>query len=117
MDGVLELAPFPYSVQMESASPAAGGGGEKEEKAQGMLKVHRLPVRTEKGAGVAGGGGGGGGGEDLAFVLSRRRFVIRPFWLPPVEGEQQDEGVEPGEAASTGGGGTSKKKKKADIEF
>ena len=93
MDGVLELAPFPYSVQMESLSPdSGGGGGEKEEKAQGMFKVHRLPVRTEKGAGVA--GGGGGGGEDLAFVLSRRRFVIRPFWLPPVEGEQDIQGSE-----------------------
>lgn len=105
MDGVLELAPFPYSVDTEARGSGAAGG--KEEKAQGMLKVHRLPVRTEKGAGAD-----GGGGEDLAFVLSRRRFVIRPFWLPPVEGEQDVPGA--GTEGDGGGGGMPKK---GDIEF
>ena len=47
-----------------------------------MAKVHKLPVVTEK-------GGGGGGGDELAFSLSRRRFVIKKFTLPPVEGDQE----------------------------
>ena len=67
-----------------------------------MLKVRKLPVVTEKGAGLASATLGGAGG-DLAFVVTRRRFLIRPFYLPPVEGE------EPG----GGGGGESK----ADLEF
>lgn len=76
-DGVLELVPFPHSIELEPP----GKGGDLE-KPQGMAKVHKLPVVTEK-------GGGGGGGDELAFSLSRRRFVIRKFSLPPVEGDQE----------------------------
>jgi len=75
-DGVLELAPFPHSIDVE---PPSSGAGKSEEKSQGMVKVHKLPVLSEK-------GGGGGGGDDLAFSLSRKRFVIKPYCLPPVEG-------------------------------
>jgi elongator complex protein 4 len=28
-------------------------------------------------------------GEDLAFTVSRRKFVIKPFSLPPLEGDQE----------------------------
>ena len=42
--------------------------------------MHKVPVVTEK-------GGGGGGGDDWAFSLSRRRFVVRMFSLPPVDGD------------------------------
>ena len=121
MDGVLELAPFPYSVEVESSGGGGGTGlGGKEEKAQGMMKVHQLPVGTEKGMGV----GGVGGGEDSTFSLSRRRFVIRPFWLPPVEGEGDGLGGEGGGEGGdgdgkgkSGGGGGGAMPNKGDIEF
>lgn len=99
-DGVLELAPFPHSIEIEPPLTTSSGSGKAEEKPQGMLKIHKLPVLTEK-------GGGGGGGDDLAFSLSRKRFVIKPFSLPPVEGDQE---AQKGEAE----GG---KVGKADIEF
>jgi elongator complex protein 4 len=79
-DGVLELAPFPHKVELEPPGGKAVNG--ESENPQGMVKVHKLPILTEK-------GGGGGGGDDLAFSLSRRRFVVRKFSLPPVEGDQE----------------------------
>ncbi|MCJ1275807.1 hypothetical protein MMC21_003610 [Puttea exsequens] len=77
-DGVLELAPFPHSIDV--APTGSKGGKRGEEAPQGILKVHKVPVVTEK-------GGGGGGGDDWAFSLSRRRFVVRMFSLPPVDGD------------------------------
>lgn len=68
-----------------------------------MLKVHRLPVFHEKGGG---GGGSGGVGDDLAFTVSRRKFVIKPFSLPPVEGDTE---AQRGKADG--------KPTKVDIEF
>ena len=99
-DGVLELAPFPHSIDIEPPLTTSTGPSKAEEKPQGMVKVHKLPVLTEK-------GGGGGGGDDLAFSLSRKRFVIRPFSLPPVEGDQN---AQRGEAEGGIVG-------KVDIEF
>jgi elongator complex protein 4 len=104
-DGVLELAPFPSTAIATKIAP--GASTVHEEPPQGMLKIHRLPIFHEK---------GGGGGEtsdfddDLAFTLSRRRgLVIKPFSLPPVEGdlEAQHGGLEHGHGKST----------KVDIEF
>lgn len=92
-DGVLELTPFPHL--MDSAHPAhwtttstaaSGSGGGKEEQPQGMVKVHKLPLISERGEGGA--GAGNSIGEDLAFTLSRRKFLIAPFSLPPMEGDQ-----------------------------
>ena len=102
-DGVLELIPFPHSTEVDVApgKKGGGGGGEVSEKPQGMAKVHKLPVVTEK-------GGGGGGGDELAFELSRRRFVIGKFSLPPVEG---------GEEARRGEGEGGKGMGKGDVEF
>ena len=96
-DGVLELAPFPHSIDIGTPLTTSSGTGKNEEKPQGMLKIHKLPVLTEK-------GGGGGGGDDLAFSLSRKRFVIKPFSLPPIEGDQdaqrgEAEGGKVGKAA------------------
>lgn len=82
-DGVLELSPFPYSHMQTLATSA--GTTKDEEKPQGMLAVHKLPVFHEKG----GGGGADGLGEDLAFTLSRRKFVIAKFSLPPLEGDRE----------------------------
>ncbi|KAF2493829.1 PAXNEB family protein [Lophium mytilinum] len=102
-DGVLELTPFPHLADTLSASGAATA---QEERPQGMLKIHRLPVFHEKGGG---GGGGGGLGDDLAFTASRRKFVIAKFSLPPVEGDQEGQS---GALGAEGGKAT-----KVDIEF
>lgn len=85
-DGVLELAPFPHIIHDGPSLATSGAATAQEDAPQGMLKVHALPVFHERG------GGGAGGrdlGDDLAFVVSRRRFVIRPFSLPPAEGDAE----------------------------
>lgn len=104
-DGVLELAPFPSTAIAVKAPP--GASTTQEEPPQGMFKIHRLPVFHEKGGG---GGEASGFGDDLAFTLSRRKgLVIKPFSLPPVEGdsEAQQGGVEHDHGKAT----------KVDIEF
>lgn len=53
-----------------------------------MVKIHRLPVVHERGGGGSA-GTGGAVGDDLAFMVSRRKFVIKPFNLPPVEGDTE----------------------------
>ncbi|KAK2781820.1 hypothetical protein FQN52_001313 [Onygenales sp. PD_12] len=99
-DGVIELAPFPH---LSDASPAATSGAATahEEPPQGMLKIHRLPVLHERG-----GGGDNSLGEDWAFTLSRRKFAIKPFSLPPVEGDNEAQQ-----------GNTSGAASKQDLEF
>ena len=82
-DGVLELAPFPHSVD---ASRSSGAATAQEEKPHGMVKVHCLPVFHENGGG---GAGNGGFSDDMAFTVSRKRFTIKPFSLPPVEGDNE----------------------------
>lgn len=82
-DGVLELAPFPHSIDAGPSTTTSGAATAQEEKPQGLVRVHRLPVVWEK--------GGGGGGDDLAFTVSRRRFLIKPFSLPPVEGDTEEQ--------------------------
>jgi elongator complex protein 4 len=84
-DGVLELTPFPHL--MDSSNGSTEGGRGNEEQPQGILKVHKLPITTERGEGGA--GVGNSIGEDLAFTISRRKFVIKPFSLPPLEGDQE----------------------------
>ncbi|KAI4170108.1 MAG: hypothetical protein LQ343_005249 [Gyalolechia ehrenbergii] len=98
-DGVIELSPFPYSTDTTPSATTSGAATAQEEKPQGMVTVHRLPVFSEK-------GGGGNLGDDLAFTVSRRKFVIKPFNLPPVEGDT--------EAQRGDGDG---KPTKVDIEF
>ncbi|OJJ50854.1 hypothetical protein ASPZODRAFT_148254 [Penicilliopsis zonata CBS 506.65] len=98
-DGVIELCPFPHSSDALATSGAATA---QEEPPQGMLKTHRLPVLHERG-----GGSDKNVGQDWAFILSRRKFEIKPFSLPPAEGDK--EGQE--------GSQTSGMPKKADLEF
>ena len=98
-DGVLELAPFPHSIDVEPHPMASDLGSTRskaEEKVQGILKIHKLPVLTEK-------GGGSGAGNDMAFSLSRKKFVILPFHLPPVEGDSEAQRGEAGGALGSGG--------------
>jgi elongator complex protein 4 len=105
-DGVLELAPFPSTAIATKAAP--GASTMHEEPPQGMLKIHRLPVFHEKGGG---GGESSGFGDDLAFTLSRRKgLVIKPFSLPPVEGDSDGQGGLEGEEDRG-------KATKVDIEF
>ncbi|RDI80575.1 Ras-related protein [Venturia inaequalis] len=105
LDGVILLQPFPhaYSIESEPTTPTSGGNAKDDEKMQGLLKVLKAPVLSERGVGV--GGLGVGNGEDMAFAVGRKRFIIRPFHLPPVEGEE--------ETATT----TEEKKKAKDLEF
>ena len=85
-DGVIELTPFPHLMDAGNASSESSGAKGSEEQPQGMVKVHKIPINTERGEGGA--GAGNSMGEDLAFTVSRRKFVIKPFSLPPVEGDQ-----------------------------
>ena len=103
-DGVLELAPFPHTTDFGVSTTSSRAGAVQEEAPQGMFKVHRLPVFHEKGGG---GTGSGTVGEDFAFTVSRRKFVIKPFSLPPVEGDTE----------AQRGDTTEGKPTKADIEF
>lgn len=105
-DGILELSPFPYSHRQALAQSA--GTTKDEERPQGMLDVHKLPVFHEKG----GGGGADDLGEEMAFTLSRRKFVIAKFSLPPMEGDTEAQEQAVREAA-----GTSSMPKKEDLEF
>ena len=102
-DGVIELTPFPHSSDQDAAppKPTSGDSGTNEELPQGLLKVHRLPIFHERG------GGTGAAGEDWTFTLSRRRFTIKPYSLPPIEGDS--------EAQQTGPAG--QQPKRSDMEF
>ena len=98
-DGVMELVPFPHSYQTEAPSP--GASSTKEEPPQGLLKIHRLPIFHERGVGTP------SIGEDWAFTLSRRKFTIKPWSLPPIEGDTEAQ-----QAASS-----ERKGKKGDMDF
>ncbi|CRG84357.1 Elongator complex protein 4 [Talaromyces islandicus] len=98
-DGVIELCPFPHSSDAMATSGAATA---HEQPPQGMLKTHRLPILHERG-----GGSDQNIGEDWAFTLSRRKLEIKPFSLPPAEGDNEAQ-------QATGNNGMPKK---ADLEF
>lgn len=99
-DGVIELAPFPHTLDANSLA-SSGAATNQEEPPQGMLKLHRLPVLHERGGGMD-----KNVGEDWAFTLSRRKFAIKPFSLPPIDG---DNGAQQHDTTSG--------PKKADLEF
>ncbi|KAK5162410.1 paxneb superfamily protein-like protein [Cryomyces antarcticus] len=105
-DGVLALHPFPHLMDASrDATNTSGGKGERgtNEEPQGLLHVHALPVVSER--------AGGAVGEDMAFSVSRRKFVIRPFSLPPVLGDEEAQmGLGNGEGGKELG-------KKEGIEF
>ncbi|KAF2645290.1 PAXNEB-domain-containing protein [Massarina eburnea CBS 473.64] len=105
-DGVFELSPFAHS-HLESLATSAGATKD-EEKPQGMFAVHKLPIFHEKGGG---GSGAEGLGEDMAFTVSRRKFIIAKFSLPPLEGDTEAQ-AEAGRDASG-----SAMPRKQDLEF
>ncbi|KAJ6144608.1 Elongator complex protein 4 [Penicillium chermesinum] len=98
-DGVIELCPFP---SFGRCLGDLGGCDLGRRTSAGMLKTHRLPVLHERG-----GGNDQNIGQDWAFNLSRRRFEIKPFSLPPAEGDKEAQ-----EASVPSG-----MPKKADLEF
>ena len=105
-DGVLELTPFPHISQAQVATSMSGAANAQDSPPQGIVKVHTLPVFHER-------GGGGGGlndlGDDLTFTLSRRKFVIKPYSLPPAEGDS--------EAQQSNANVASGKPSKEEMEF
>lgn len=101
-DGVLELVPFPHSSDAEFA--VSRDPNTKEEPPQGMLRIHKLPILHEMGCGLS------LSDMDWTFTMSRRRFTIKPFNLPPIEGDTDAQ-----HAIGSDNGGD--KAKKADMEF
>ncbi|OCT45072.1 Elongator complex protein 4 [Cladophialophora carrionii] len=99
-DGILELAPFPHSAEGDG-NATRGPSGTSEEPPQGLLQVHRLPLLHDRGSGV------GTSENDWTFTLSRRKFTIKPFNLPPVEGDTDAQ-----QRADS-----DKTTKKSDVEF
>ncbi|KAJ3477440.1 hypothetical protein NLG97_g8839 [Lecanicillium saksenae] len=95
-DGVLELVPLGHQIQV-SRDPTS------EDKAQGLLRVHSLPIFHERGGGLD----EGWRREDLSFKLSASTgLIITPYSLPPV-GEDEQQAKEAADA----------EKKKKSLEF
>lgn len=93
-DCVLELSPFPHQ------SLAFSGAATRDEEApQGLLRMHKVPTLHERGGASA----APLLAEDLSFVVSRRKVLIKPFSLPPVEGDREAQSER--EAGNTQGEG------------
>ncbi|KAI5787696.1 Elongator complex protein 4 [Peziza echinospora] len=118
-DGVVEICPLQHL--MEKASRI--GAKMKDDIPMGVVRVWRVPgggriVGGSWAGGAIGGGGAGGGGEDLAFTVTRKRFQISMFSLPPADGDEAE-----AESHRSGGGGAGAgddhvhKSTKVDIEF
>lgn len=99
-DGVLELVPLQLN-SVHALPPSGKSDSKSDERTQGLLKVHSLPIYHEKG----GGGSDGHAREDLSFSLSRSKgLTIKPFSLPPMLEDEPDQTQVEG-------------KKKRSIEF
>ncbi|KAI3330844.1 Elongator complex protein 4 [Ustulina deusta] len=83
-DGVLEFIPL-QSTTIHKPPPSSNSERKDEEKVQGLIKVHSLPIFHEKG------GGSHSGLDDQSFSLSRSRgLIIKPFYLPPADGDENE---------------------------
>ncbi|KAI1822242.1 PAXNEB-domain-containing protein [Xylaria intraflava] len=91
-DGVLEFIPL-QSTTIHRPPPSSKGDGKDDEKVQGLVKIHSLPVFHEKG-----GGGSHSALDDQSFSLSRSKgLIIKPFSLPPADsGENETKAGEAG---------------------
>ncbi|KAK5947668.1 Elongator subunit elp4 [Knufia obscura] len=98
-DGVYDLTPFPHSADAEFTT--SRDSNTKEEPPQGLLRVHKLPIFHELGSGMP------LADTDWTFTLSRRKFTIKPFNLPPIEGDTDAQQV----------ASKDEKPKKADMDF
>ena len=83
-DGVVELIPLP--AKPGAAAPPTS---EQKDQAQGLLRVHTLPIYHEKGGG---GAATSAFRETLSFSLSSSKgLVIKPYSLPPMLDEEHKE--------------------------
>lgn len=83
-DGVLEFIPL-QSTTIHKPPPSPKNNSKDDEKVQGLVKVHSLPVFHEKG------GGSHSALDDQSFSLSRSKgLIIKPFYLPPADGEENE---------------------------
>ncbi|KAI0409503.1 PAXNEB-domain-containing protein [Xylaria palmicola] len=83
-DGVLEFIPL-QSTTIHKPPPSSKGDSKDDEKVQGLVKVHSLPIFHEKG------GGSHSALDDQSFSLSRSRgLIIKPFYLPPADGDENE---------------------------
>ncbi|KAI1176989.1 Elongator complex protein 4 [Nemania sp. FL0916] len=81
-DGVLEFIPL-QSTTIHKPPPSSKGDGKDDEKVQGLIKVHSLPIFHEKG------GGSHSALDDQSFSLSRSKgLIIKPFYLPPADDDE-----------------------------
>ncbi|KAK3379963.1 Elongator complex protein 4 [Lasiosphaeria ovina] len=88
-DGVVELIPLPANPAAAAPPTSPKTDSRNGDQAQGLLRIHSLPVYHEK---------GGGGAEtssfreNLSFSLSASRgLVIKPYSLPPMEDDDHKE--------------------------
>lgn len=83
-DGVLEFIPL-QSTTIHKPPPSSKGEGKDDEKVQGLVKVHSLPIFHEKG------GGSHSALDDQSFSLSRSRgLIIKPYYLPPADDDENE---------------------------
>jgi elongator complex protein 4 len=83
VDGVITLEPLPHGFRVDNGVAPAKADGENQEAIQGFLHITKLPFLTERGIGAS-------KVDDMAFAVGKRGFVIKPFSLPPLEGEQEN---------------------------
>lgn len=109
-DGVMELTPFPHAsstadvlVVDQPSSSTTSTEEELQQQPQGLLRVHRLPIFHERYSGTL------GEVDQWTFTLSRRKFTIRPYSLPPADGDTEAQQSAVKDAAG--------QKKKSDIDF
>jgi len=108
---VIELVPVP--ALMERAHQAASTSKGHEDIPMGLVRVWKVPDRR---FGMSD-AGGGASGENLAFTVTRRRFGIGLFTLPPAEEEGEGEReVNKGALGSEESDGK-QRKVKMDIDF
>ncbi|KAF8473461.1 Elongator complex protein 4 [Kalaharituber pfeilii] len=116
-DAVIELVPLPSLMEKASAAAAKG----RDDIPMGLVRIWKVPGGT----GVLGGRGAAAAaevmGEDLAFTMTRKRFGIMRYSLPPAEGEEGESGNGGGSGGRSGGTkgaeGGGGKTTKVDIEF
>jgi len=123
MDCVVELTPI--SVPEKKTNSV-----EQDDVPQGLVKIWKA-IEGKAGGGLD--GMGMAGGDDMAFTVSRRRFKIAKYSLPPADEDDNDHSSSAGAGDNTtsnssrGGGGridpsavggeVKKKPTKMDIDF
>jgi elongator complex protein 4 len=83
VDGVITLEPLPHGFSADDDVGRTKSDAENQEAIQGFLHITKFPFLTERGIGAS-------KVDDMAFAVSKKGFVIKPFSLPPLEGEQEN---------------------------